>query len=74
MQVSKVKSITDDLKIYDYLAKDSDFIQVTRWVNGEGCDITINDKIYSFTDGQLDAIRYLNQTLMYDDCRFSKKN
>ena len=37
------KSVTDSLKKYDCLAKDSDFIEVTEWYNGEGWDISIND-------------------------------
>lgn len=61
------KSVTDSLKKYDYLAKDSDFIEVTEWHNGEGWDISINDnKLISLTWGQLEAISYLVKSLDYN--------
>lgn len=65
MESSKRKSVHDDLNIYDYLAKKDDFIEVTEWTNGEGWDITINDKIISLTEGQLNAINYLTKYLDY---------
>ncbi len=37
------KSVSDDLKKYDHLAKDSDFIEITEWHNGEGWDQRKND-------------------------------
>jgi hypothetical protein len=61
------KSVTDSLKKYDCLAKDSDFIEVTEWHNGEGWDISINDnKLISLTWGQLEAISYLVKSLDYN--------
>lgn len=61
------KSVMDSLKKYDYLAKDSDFIEVTGWHNGEGWDISINDnKLISLTWGQLEAISYLVKSLDYN--------
>ena len=61
------KSVTDSLKKYDCLAKDSDFIEVTEWNNGEGWDISINDnKLISLTWGQLEAISYLVKSLDYN--------
>ena len=65
METKELKSISDDLIKYDYLAKIDDFIQVTEWANGEGYDISINDRIFNLTSGQLDAINYLVQTLRY---------
>lgn len=65
MEIINRKSINDNLKKYDYLAKDDDFIEVTEWTNGEGYDITINDKIISLTVGQLEAINYLTKSLEY---------
>lgn len=65
MEYNSRKSINDDLKKYDYLAKDDDFIEVTEWTNGEGYDITINNKIIPLTNGQLDAINYLTKSLEY---------
>ncbi len=44
-------------------ATESDFIEVCEWKNGEGYDITINDKNYSLTIGELEAINYLVEKL-----------
>lgn len=65
MEQYNKKSISDDLKIYDHLAKDSDFIEITEWHNGEGWDIAINERIISLTWGQLEAINYLIKSLEY---------
>ena len=64
-ELTQRKSISDDLHKYDYLAKEHSFIEVTEWANGEGWDITIDDKVISLTDGQLDAIQYLTLALQY---------
>jgi hypothetical protein len=53
MEQYNKKSISDDLKIYDHLAKDSDFIEITEWHNGEGWDIAINERIISLTWGTI---------------------
>ena len=50
------KSVNDNLRKYDHLAKKDDFIEVTEWTNGEGWDITINDRVIPLTRGELDAI------------------
>ena len=61
------KSIMDNLKKYDYLAKDDDFIEVTVWKNGEGYDISMKDGVlFSLTIGQLEAINYLTKKLDYE--------
>ena len=64
-ELTQRKSISDNLRKYDYLAKENSFIEVTEWGNGEGYDITIDDKVISLTIGQLDAIQYLTLTLQY---------
>ena len=66
MELYKRKAVNDSLKKYDHLAKDSDFIEVTEWANGEGWDICLNDKPISLTCGQLEAIKYLVRTLDYN--------
>ncbi|MGM9533561.1 hypothetical protein [Intestinibacter sp.] len=66
MEKRNRKSVNDKLKRYDFLAKDSDFIEVTEWANGEGWDINMNDKIFQLASGELDAINYLIKTLEYD--------
>lgn len=66
MEINQLKSVSDNLNKYDYLAKKDDFIQVVEWANGDGIDVTINEKILSLTYGQLEAINYLSKTLEYD--------
>lgn len=65
MEILERKSISDQLRKYDHLAKDDDFIEVTEWGNGEGWDITLNEQVISLTWGQLDAIDYLIKHLQY---------
>ena len=60
------KSVNDKLCKYDHLAKEDNFIEVTEWANGEGWDITINNRIIPLTRGELDAIDYLTKGLDYD--------
>ena len=66
MEIYERKAVSDELKKYDHLAKDSDFIEVTEWANGEGWDICLNDKVISITFGQLSAINYLTKALDYE--------
>ena len=66
MKIYNKKSVSDDLKKYDYLSKEDDFIEVTEWTNGEGISITINMNTFELTFGQLDAINYLSQALKYE--------
>ena len=67
MENSNRRSVSDELRKFDVLSKKDDFIEVTEWSNREGFDITINDKIFSLTSGQIKAINYLTQTLdLYD--------
>lgn len=67
LEITQRKSVSDSLRKYDHLAKEDSFIEVTEWANGEGYDITIDDKIISLTNGQLDAIYYLVETLMFQN-------
>lgn len=69
MEFASRKSAHDDLKKYDYLSKDSGYIEVTEWVNGEGIDITIESggtKLISLTYGELEAINHLQNALRYE--------
>ena len=65
MEFKTRKSVNDKLRVYDYLAKENDYIEVTEWVNGEGIDISINTTPISLSYGQLDAINYLQNALRY---------
>lgn len=67
MEFTSRKSVTDDLNKYCIFAKDNDFIEVTEWSNGEGWDITINNKHIYLTDGELKAINHLVNSLDYSD-------
>lgn len=61
------KSVSDSLRKYNVYAKDSDFIEVTEWHNGEGWDITINDRTIQLSCGHLEAINYLIKVLDYEE-------
>jgi hypothetical protein len=65
MEFVEKKSVNDKLRKYDHLAKDDDFIEVTEWANGEGWDVTINEKQLLLTRGELEAIEYLTKSLDY---------
>ena len=66
-EIYNKKSVMDNLKKYDYLAKDDDYIEVTQWYNGEGWDINIKDNFsFTLTIGQLEAINYLVKRLDYE--------
>lgn len=69
MKIYNRKSVSDDLKKYDYLSKEDDFIEITEWSNGEGISITINMNTFELTFGQLDAINYLSQALKYESIK-----
>lgn len=66
MESYKLNSIRENLRKFDYLAKEHDYIEVTEWRNDEGWNIDLNGKAIQLTDGQLRAINYLTQTLDYD--------
>lgn len=65
MEVTKVNQITDNLKKYTYSGKESDYITITEWANGEGYDIDINGKLITLSDSELEAINYLTLALRY---------
>ena len=69
MAVTKVSQITDNLKKYTHSGKDSDYITLTEWANGEGYDIDINGKLITLSDDELEAINYLTLVM-----RFENKN
>lgn len=47
-------------------ADEQDFAEVCEWKNGCGYDIAINDRHYSLTRGEIDAINYLIEHLNED--------
>ena len=67
MTRSERPAVSDDLKKYCCLAKDNDFIEITEWSNGEGWDVTINDRHFHLTHGELEAINFLTKFLEYGE-------
>ena len=67
-KIEQVRTIGVELKLFDYMAKDSDYISVTEWNNGEGWDIYLRDTNIALTIGQLKAINILTKAL---DCNFN---
>jgi hypothetical protein len=60
MKTQTRKSIHDDLKPYDYFAKENDYIEITEWSNGEGFDVDINARErFSLTHGEFKAVKKL---------------
>ena len=60
MDIKKRTSIWTELKPFCHFSKDSSFLEVTEWSNGEGVDVMIagvdgNERI-SMTQGQFDAL------------------
>ena len=66
MERKNLKSVSDDLNKYSYVAKEGDYITITEWSNGEGWDIDLNGKLIQLHDTELAAINYLTQVLMYE--------
>lgn len=56
MQQYKRESRMVNLKDYDHLAKEHDFMELTEWHNGEGFDVVAGDKQFSLTHGEFSAL------------------
>lgn len=74
MKINNKKSIYDDLQKYDCLKSKSSFIEITEWTNGEGWDITIDEKTFNLTYGELEAINYLVKALDYESDKVKDKD
>ncbi len=74
MKINNRKSIYDDLQKYDCLKSKSSFIEITEWTNGEGWDITIDEKMFSLTYGEFEAIKYLTKILDYESDKVKDKD
>lgn len=60
MKKEQRKSISDDLRVYDHLAKENDYIEITEWTNGEGFDVDISARErFSITWGEFTAVKKL---------------
>ena len=58
-KIESVRSITTKMNMFDLTSKDSDYISVTECSNGEGWDISLNDKMIGISRGMLEAINFL---------------
>jgi hypothetical protein len=47
------------LKPYGHFEKEDDFMEVCEWHNGEGFDVTINERTFSLTHGQWECLQVL---------------
>lgn len=65
-EIINKKSVSVNLDKFSPIFKKTDFIEVTEWTNGEGWDITINDKVISLHEDELEAINYLTKVLIYE--------
>lgn len=64
MKTENRKSIHDELKPYDYFAKEHDYIEVTEWSNGEGFDVDINNREFiRLSYGEFKALKKLAKEL-----------
>lgn len=66
MEKYKRNSVFSDLKKFDIFAKDSDFIEVTEWYNGEGFDVEISSSLperFQLTWGEYKALKKLVKEL-----------
>lgn len=59
MKFQKRRSVYTNLHQYCHLAKPDDGIEVSEWINGEGWDIALGEKVVSLTMGELQAIQVL---------------
>lgn len=59
MRSFAVNGKMEKLDKYCHLAKEDYFIQVIEWWNGEGFDITINDRQFALSWGELQAINVM---------------
>lgn len=59
MEQYERKARMTNLKQYDHLAKEHDYIEVTEWHNGEGFDFTINERHFQLTWGEFEALTVL---------------
>lgn len=63
IEYNKRRAASCNTSAFCHLAKDNSFIEVTEWTSGEGWDVTIDDKSFSITFGELEALNYLIKTI-----------
>ncbi len=63
MEHYKRKAVSADLKKFCHMQTKDSFIEVCEWYNGEGIDISMDQKLVQLTFGELDAIECLVRML-----------
>jgi len=56
MKVYNRRSVFLELHPYDHLSKEHSFMEITEWHNGEGFDVTLDNKHFSLTWGEFEAL------------------
>lgn len=64
MEVKSLKSVNCPMS--KFLANSKDYITITELTNGEGWNISINDRLFNLHYDELVAINYLTAFLQYD--------
>lgn len=59
MNFAQRRTVYTDLNNYCHMAKPHEIVEVTDWVNGEGWDISIGNRNFQLTMGELQAIQVL---------------
>lgn len=62
----KLEAAFSELKNFDVLAKEGDFMEVVMWNNGEGFDVNLNqfgEQHFELTWGQFEALKELVKEL-----------
>lgn len=72
MEKNLLKSVNAPMSKFSPVFKDSDFIEVTEWANGEGWTIVINDRCIPLHYDELNAINYLVKVLNYEKDGFTE--
>ena len=58
MKFYKRRAVYAELRNYCHLSK-HEVLEVCEWYNGEGWDITLGDRIFQLTHGELQALTVL---------------
>lgn len=61
MKFQQRQSVYTNLNQYCHMAKPDATVEVCEWINGEGWDISFDDRIISLTMGELQAIEVLTK-------------
>ena len=57
------KAVCSDLCKWCHFAKGNDEIEVCEWTNEEGIDVSISDRHFSLTYGELTAVEVLARVI-----------